>query len=313
MDRTTMGSSPYRPLKKIGEGSFGNVWKAVNIHTGQVVAVKILKDMDGFYDMKNNPEINALRLLKGHPNIIKLEQDFVHCGSLCLAFEYMNSSLLDVIKDRRTSGIPFSESEIRHVCSQLLKGLDYMHSRNVMHRDLKPANILVSGDHNNYVKIADLGSAASLSPSTAEYTDYVTTRWYRSPEQLLGDVHYGSKVDMWAVGAIMAEMYLLKPLLPGNNKSDQLQHICRVIETPLSPFLSLSDSIPAAGDSAMQLMESLLSWDPAMRPTAREALKHAFFSSKPRPSTSSSYSSYWSSPCAQFTAPLPPILQAFQV
>lgn len=117
------------------------------------------------------------------------------------------------MKDRKSS---FPEGEIRSIIYQTLLGLAYMHKHGFFHRDMKPENMLVLGEA---VKIADFGLAREIR-SRPPFTDYVSTRWYRAPEILLRSTNYNSPVDIFAVGAIMAELYLMRPLFPGNNETD---------------------------------------------------------------------------------------------
>jgi serine/threonine protein kinase len=117
------------------------------------------------------------------------------------------------MKDRPN---PFPENQIKCIMYQNLLGLAYMHKHGFFHRDMKPENMLVKGEA---VKIADFGLAREIR-SRPPFTDYVSTRWYRAPEILLRSTNYNSPVDIFASGAIMAELYMLRPLFPGNNETD---------------------------------------------------------------------------------------------
>ncbi|MCL7030634.1 hypothetical protein MKW94_019671 [Papaver nudicaule] len=195
----------------------------------------------------------------------------------------------------------FSEYEIRGWCRQIFLALATMHRPGgYIHRDLKPDNLLVSKDGYNIIKIADFGQAREFD-SQSPCTDYVTARAYRAPEVLLNSESYNSAVDMWAVGAIMAELYSFCILFPGLNTKDQLKRICSVIgsptheswpegiqlanlcgyefpEVPIAYAYGLKAKIPSASCVALDLIKSLLSWDPKKRPTAGEALNHPYFS-----------------------------------
>jgi protein kinase len=144
---------------------------------------------------------------------------------LFFIFEHMECNLYDVIRERQ---VAFSEGDIRNFMVQILQGLAYMHNNGYFHRDLKPENLLVT---NGIVKIADFGLAREVS-SSPPYTDYVSTRWYRAPEVLLQSSAYTPAIDMWAVGAILAELFTLSPLFPGESETDQLYKICTVLGTP---------------------------------------------------------------------------------
>ena len=188
-----------------------------------------------------------------------------------------------------------SEAQVRHWCVQIFEAFAYMHQRGYFHRDLKPENLLVRRD---MIKIADFGLAREVcSQSQSPYTDYVGSRWYRAPEILLKSCEYDPAVDMWAMGAIMAEMFTFRPLFQGSSEADVIYKICSVIATPdrdswdeglqfaqavryqfpQFPGVNLSELMPLASESAIDLISSLCSWDPSKRPTAAEVLHHSFF------------------------------------
>nr|XP_043631049.1 cyclin-dependent kinase F-4 [Erigeron canadensis] len=280
----------YKVIKEVGNGSFGVVWRALNRQNGEVVAIKKMKRK--YYSWEeciNLREVKSLRKMN-HPNIVKLKEVIRENDILYFVFEYMECSLYQLMKDRVKL---FLETEIRNWCFQVFQGLAYMHQRGYFHRDLKPENFLVSKD---VIKIADFGLAREII-SQPPYTEYVSTRWYRAPEVLLQSPTYGSAVDMWAMGAIMAELFTLRPLFPGSSEADEIYKVCSVIGSPTEnswaegldlasnisykfPELAgvnLSSLIPSASKDAVNLIASLCSWDPCKRPTASEALQHPFF------------------------------------
>ncbi|XVF13743.1 hypothetical protein REPUB_Repub08aG0234100 [Reevesia pubescens] len=282
----------YKLIKEVGDGTFGTVWRAINKLSGEVVAIKKMKKK--YYSWEecvNLREVKSLRRMN-HPNIVKLKEVIRENDILYFVFEYMECNLYQLMKDREKL---FSEVEIRNWCFQVFQGLAYMHQRGYFHRDLKPENLLVSKD---IIKIADFGLAREIS-SQPPYTEYVSTRWYRAPEVLLQSYLYTSKVDMWAMGAIMAELFTLRPLFPGTSEADEIYKICSVIGTPIKDLwpdglnlarainyqfpqfagVHMSVLIPSASDDAINLITSLCSWDPCKRPTAAEALQHPFFQS----------------------------------
>ncbi|XP_073039274.1 serine/threonine-protein kinase MHK-like [Primulina eburnea] len=280
----------YKILEDLGDGTCGSVYKAISIERYEIVAVKKMKRKFYYWDeCVNLREVKSLRKLN-HPNIIKLLEIVHENNELFFIFEYMEHNLYQIMKDRRTS---FSEEDIRGLMSQLLQGLAHVHKHDFFHRDLKPENLLVT---NNTIKIADFGLARELS-SMPPFTDYVSTRWYRAPEVLLRSSSYTPAVDMWAVGAILAELFTLCPIFPGESEIDQLYKICcvlgapdwntfpeatnisRLVDITFSEIMpvDLSDVIPNASIEAIDLIKKLCSWDPLKRPTADQCLQHPFF------------------------------------
>ncbi|XVF21332.1 hypothetical protein REPUB_Repub12eG0081700 [Reevesia pubescens] len=280
----------YKILEELGDGTCGSVFKAFNIETFEIVAVKKMKRKFYFWEeCMNLREIKALRKLN-HPNIVKLKEVVRENNELFFIFEYMEHNLYQIIKERQR---PFSEGEIRSFMSQMLQGLAHMHRNGYFHRDLKPENLLVTKD---VLKIADFGLAREVS-SMPPYTEYVSTRWYRAPEVLLQSSSYTPAIDMWAVGAILSELYTSSPIFPGESEIDQLHKICCVLGAPdwtcfpeatnISRLINityseilptnLSDIIPNACSEAIDLIMQLCSWDPLKRPTADQALQHPFF------------------------------------
>ncbi|KAK8947122.1 Cyclin-dependent kinase F-3 [Platanthera zijinensis] len=280
----------YRLLKEIGNGTCGNVYKALNLHNNEIVAVKKMKRK--FYSWEECLSLREVKLLQklSHPSIVKLEEIVKENNELFLIFEHMDCNLYQIMRDRQR---PFSESEIRTLMSQVLQGLVYMHRNGIFHRDLKPENLLVKND---IIKIADFGLAREVT-TYAPYTDYVSTRWYRAPEVLLQSSAYSPAIDMWAVGAILAELFTLNPLFPGESETDQMYKICTVLGTPnasiwsdgvqlphainfnffQSPPVNLSEVIPNASLEAIDLVQQLCCWDSRNRLTAEQSLRHPFF------------------------------------
>nr|KJB25155.1 hypothetical protein B456_004G178800 [Gossypium raimondii] len=280
----------YKLIKEVGDGTFGRVWRAIHKQSGEIVAIKKMKKK--YYSWEecvNLREVKSLQRMN-HPNIVKLKEVIREHDILYFVFEYMECNLYQLMKDREKL---FSEVEIRNWCFQVFQGLAYMHQRGYFHRDLKPENLLVTKD---IIKIADFGLAREIN-SSPPYTEYVSTRWYRAPEVLLQSYLYTSIVDMWAMGAIMAELFTLRPLFPGTSEADEIYKICSVIGTPTKDSwpdglnlarainyqfpqfagVHLSALIPSASNDAISLITSLCSWDPCKRPTAAEALQHPFF------------------------------------
>jgi len=280
----------YKVMKQLGDGTYGSVWKAVNNDTNEIVAIKRMKRKFYSWDeCMNLREVKSLRKLN-HPNIVKLKEVIRENDELYFVFEYMEYNLYQLMKEKEKL---FSEPKIRNWCFQMLQALAYMHRHGYFHRDLKPENLLVTKD---VIKVADFGLAREVC-SRPPYTDYVSTRWYRAPEVLLQSSCYSAAIDMWAMGAIMAELFTLRPLFPGASETDEIYKICSVIGTPnhqtwadgmklaasmnfrFPQFSSthLSVLIPSASAEAIDLMSAMCAWDPSKRPTASQALQHPFF------------------------------------
>ncbi|PWZ21443.1 hypothetical protein Zm00014a_022806 [Zea mays] len=280
----------FKLIKEVGDGTFGSVWRAINKQNGEVVAVKKMKKKYySFEECMGLREVKSLRRMN-HPNIVKLKEVIRENDILYFIMEYMECNLYQLMKDKVK---PFSESEVRNWCFQIFQALAYMHQRGYFHRDLKPENLLVSKD---VIKLADFGLAREVS-SLPPYTEYVSTRWYRAPEVLLQSSAYDSAVDMWAMGAIMAELLTLHPLFPGTSEADEIHKICNVIGSPDEQSwpqgLSLAEAMKyqfpqikgsqlaevmtTASSDAIDLISSLCSWDPSKRPKAAEVLQHTFF------------------------------------
>ena len=158
-------------------------------------------------------EVRALRKLS-HPHIVRLLEVIRDADELYFVFEYMERNLYEVV---RSAGGPLPLERVREYVWQLFSGLAHMHRQGFFHRDIKPENCLVTGA---MLKIADFGLARELR-SRPPYTSYVSTRWYRAPEVLLRSTAYSSPVDVWAVGAIAAELFSGRPLFPGTSEADQ--------------------------------------------------------------------------------------------
>eukprot|EP00927_Polykrikos_kofoidii_P001000 TRINITY_DN10365_c0_g1_i1.p1 TRINITY_DN10365_c0_g1~~TRINITY_DN10365_c0_g1_i1.p1 ORF type:complete len:458 (-),score=77.91 TRINITY_DN10365_c0_g1_i1:312-1685(-) len=280
----------YKVTKVLGDGTYGSVLRAQNKSTGEWVAIKKMKQKHySWEECMKLREINSLRKLI-HPNIVKLKEVIRENDELHLVFEFMEANLYEHLKGRARA---LPESKVRNIMFQTLQGMHHVHKHGYFHRDMKPENLLVTGDT---VKLADFGLAREIR-ARPPFTDYVSTRWYRAPEVLLRNPVYNSPLDIWACGAIMAEVYSLRPLFPGSSESDQLIKICSVVGTPTQQqwaeghklaaqigfrwpqFVptSLQTLIPMAGKEGIDIMNGMMQWDPAKRLSASRCLQHPFF------------------------------------
>mgnify|MGYP002717519432 FL=1 len=261
----------YVPIKKSGTGSFGSVFVAdwqsplpsctllpamQHSYTRpeyvgkRIVAIKKMKrSYKTLQDCLSLNELHALITIPPHENIILLYDVFRKplTHELFLVFECMEGNLYQLIKSRR--GRAMASGLIASITKQAVSGMAHIHAHGFLHRDMKPENLLITttglGDYPNpgsnagtlkqdvlvLVKIADFGLARKVEKDST-LTTYVSTRWYRAPEILLRSRHYTPSVDVWAMGAIIAEMVRLHPIFPGANAMDQLQHIAHVFGTP---------------------------------------------------------------------------------
>ena len=283
----------YKIHKVVGDGSFGIVYKATSIKTGEIVAIKKIKKK--FYSWDECMSLRELKSLRklNHPNIIKLKEAIKVNDELHFVFEYLDQNLFQMYNQMRDNGKTFTENQIRSIIYQAALALAYMHKHGFFHRDLKPENLLV---HKEYVKVADFGLAREIR-SRPPFTDYVATRWYRAPEILLKSTNYNSPVDIFALGCIMAELYTLSPLFRGTSEMDQIYKVCSILGAPTQtgwsegyklaaqmgfnfpqyPAVPLNSIIPNACDDAIQLISEMIKYDPNKRPSAQQVLQHPYF------------------------------------
>ena len=280
----------YKVVKQLGDGTYGEVLKASNRQTGEVVAIKRMKRKYYSWDeCMALQEVKSLRKMK-HPNIVKLKEVIREQDILYFVFEFLDQNLYEVSKGRQKF---FPENTVRNYIFQVLQGLGYMHKHGYFHRDIKPENILVTGD---IAKVADFGLAKAVK-ARPPHTDYVSTRWYRAPEVLLRSPNYNAPIDIWAVGCMMAELILLRPLFPGASESDELHRITAVLGTPTPetwkdglrqaasinyrfpklPACPLQRLMPHASAEAVKVMQDMMLWDPKHRPTCAGSIQYPFF------------------------------------
>lgn len=270
------------------------VQMARNKETGEVVAIKrIKKKYNSWDECMNLREIRSLKKLK-HPNVIRLREVFKLEQELFLVFEYARTNLFKFYTEEyKDCGQPMPEHVIKSLIFQAVSALVYIHKMGFFHRDMKPENLLIN--ERQVLKIADFGLAREIR-SSPPYTEYVSTRWYRSPEILLKSTNYNSPVDIWALGCIMAELYLNGPLFQGASEIDQMAKIAAVLGHPgktwpeglklasQTGFLfpnngpqNLEDILKTASPLAIDMIKSMLNYDSSKRPTAAKLLQHPYF------------------------------------
>ncbi|KAJ2936281.1 hypothetical protein H1R20_g813, partial [Candolleomyces eurysporus] len=310
--------SDYDVTTKLGEGTFGEVHKAIHKKNGQHVALKRIL----MHHEKEGMPVTALREIKilkalKHPSIVNILDMFVARStekdplSVYMVFPYMDHDLAGLLENERVS---FSPSQIKLYMKQLLEGTEYMHRNHILHRDMKAANLLIS--NKGILQIADFGLARSYDmdvtkgTSNKRYTNCVVTRWYRPPELLLGARQYGGEVDIWGIGCVLGEMFTRKPILPGTSDLDQLEKIWYLCGTPTQHTWPNFDHLPgcegvkrfntyarrvkpayehSVGPEMADLLDKLLICNPKERITASQALEHAYFWTDPLPADPSSY------------------------
>lgn len=296
---TPRRADTFEKLDKIGQGTYSNVYKARDLITGKIVAMKKVRfdnlEPESVKFMAR--EILVLRRLD-HPNVIKLEglvTSRMSC-SLYLVFEYMEHDLAGLAA---SPGVKFTEPQVKCYMKQLFSGLEHCHNRGVLHRDIKGSNLLI--DNQGILKIADFGLASFYDPEQKHpMTSRVVTLWYRPPELLLGATHYGVGVDIWSAGCILAELLAGKPIMPGRTEVEQLHKIFKLCGSPTEEYWKkaklphatifkpqqpykrcIAETFKDFPPSALPLIETLLAIDPAERGTTTDALNSEFFNTEP--------------------------------
>jgi len=290
----------YLNLQYIGEGAYGMVVSAMDVKTQCKVAIKKISPFEHqTYCQRTLREIKILNRFQ-HENIIDIRDILRPLNVECLRDVYIVQSLMetDLYKLLKTQRL--SNDHICYFLYQILRGLKYIHSANVLHRDLKPSNLLLNTTCD--LKICDFGLARVADPEhdhTGFLTEYVATRWYRAPEIMVNSKGYNKSIDIWAVGCILAEMISNRPIFPGKHYLDQLNHImgvlgsptqedlasilndkarCYLASLPFRPKIPFTKVYPQADPKAVDLLERMLTFNPNKRITVTEALQHPYLS-----------------------------------
>jgi serine/threonine protein kinase len=282
----------YTKIEKIGEGTYGVVYKARDNIGGEIIALKKIR-LDAEDEGVPSTAIREISLLKElqHTNIVRLK-DVVHAeNKLYLVFEFLDQDLKKYM-DSTPNGL--ESRTIKSYLYQICRGISFCHAHRVLHRDLKPQNLLI--DRNGSLKLADFGLARAFGIPVRTYTHEVVTLWYRAPEILLGSQHYSIPVDIWSIGCIFAEMVTRHPLIPGDSEIDELFRIFRTLGTPtnatwpgveeLKDFKSsfpkwspkpMNEIVPNMDPAGADLLQKMLVYEPSRRITAKQALTHPYF------------------------------------
>lgn len=312
----------YRPLGKIDEGTYGEVFAAVDASTGVRYALKKVKmgkvtANEGFpiTALRETNVLLALGWPVPHPNIVGVREMVVGSSldKVYMVMELMEHDLKSVLAAMTGS---FTQAEVKCLLRQLLAGISHLHTHWVVHRDIKPSNLLM--DNAGRLCICDFGMARHYGEPLKAYTQPVVTLWYRAPELLLGQRVYGPPVDVFSVGCIFAELLTRKPLFrtEGGSDAEMLGLIFNLLGTPTSeswPGLTALPGAPAVAkmkprppqslrsalgmvggggsfggttsvsDAGLELLRGMLALDPAQRISAADALGHRWFAESPPP------------------------------
>lgn len=288
----------YTDLTHIGEGAYGMVCQATDTETNDKVAIKKISPFEHqTYCQRTLREIMILTRFK-HENIIDI-RDLIKPPSLDLMTDvYIVQGLMETDLHRLLQNQKLSDDHACYFTYQILRGLKFIHSANVLHRDLKPSNLLLNT--NCDLKICDFGLARVVDDShdhVGVLTEYVATRWYRAPEIMLNSRAYSRAIDVWSVGTIMAEMFGGSPLFPGRHYLEQLQLIMAAVGTPDELDLAIVknerarkyiQSLPQtnraawgslyseATEAGLDLMDKILQFNPDRRLSVEDALQHPY-------------------------------------
>ncbi|KAK9368968.1 kinase-like domain-containing protein [Lipomyces kononenkoae] len=233
----------YLILDILGQGTFGQVVKCQNLKTQEVVAVKVIKNKPAYFN-QSMMEVSILEHLNtavdrdDEHHLLRLLDKFIHREHLCLVFELLSSNLYDLIKQNQFRGL--STNLVRVFAQQLLDAMCVLKDAKLIHCDLKPENILLKNLESPVIKIIDFGSACHERQTV--YT-YIQSRFYRSPEVILG-LPYSSSIDMWSLGCIVAELFLGLPLFPGSSEYNQISRIVEMLGMPPTWMIEMGKQAP---------------------------------------------------------------------
>eukprot|EP00037_Helgoeca_nana_P023959 m.251158 g.251158 ORF g.251158 m.251158 type:complete len:316 (-) comp26498_c0_seq1:295-1242(-) len=286
----------YLKIDKLGEGSYGVVYKAQDVETGEIVALKRIR-LDNEEEGVPFTALREISLLKElvHPHVVKLYNVLHSDRTLTLVFEFCKQDLRKYLDSTSRDRVPMAT--VKSLLYQLLSGIAFCHAQRVLHRDLKPQNLLIN--KKGQLKLADFGLARAFGIPVRSYSSEVVTLWYRAPDVLLGSQNYTTAIDMWSVGCIFAEMVSAKPLFAGTTVDDQLALIFATLGVPLAeewpemtalpgykgPYApciptGLHAAAPLLKTKGLALLQQLLQFNPDNRISAADALESDLFGAK---------------------------------
>lgn len=286
----------YVKLEKLGEGTYATVFKGTsNLVPGYIALKEIRLEQEEGAPCTALREVSLLKDLK-HNNIVNLFDIIFDKTTLTLVFEYVDKDLKQYMDDCANI---LSMNNVRLFLFQLLRGLEFCHSKKILHRDLKPQNLLIND--RGELKLADFGLARIKSFPTKTYSHEVVTLWYRPPDVLLGSTEYSTPIDIWAVGCIFFEMACGRPLFAGTKVDEELKLIFYTLGTPTEktlPGVTTNPEFEALrvpfypgeswkriaarlDDTGIDLLDKFLRYNPHSRISARDAMMHKFFSLYP--------------------------------
>ena len=282
----------YEKIEKVGEGTYGVVYKCRIKGTNDYVALKKIRLENGDEGIPSTSirEISILKQLH-HPNIVYL-MNLIHGEKkLYLVFEFMEHDLKKFLEMYNS---PLPSELVKNYLYQILIAINFCHSKRILHRDLKPQNLLI--DKDGIIKLADFGLARSFGIPIKTLTHEILTLWYRAPEILLGQKEYSTPVDIWSIGLIFYEMAHKRPLFCGDCEIDQIFKIFQMFGTPnentwpgvskLPEFKLTFPRFKGKGlntynknidNVGLDLLNKMIQIDPSKRISAKQALKHPYF------------------------------------
>lgn len=221
----------YKRLEKIGEGTYGIVYRAIHKQTKMIVALKKIRPENEEEGVSPTTlrEISILKSIR-NKRIISILDIMCNDKNLFIVYEYCETDLRKLLDSYKMKNEKIEYSFAFKISKQIVEGITYLHQRNIIHRDLKPQNILINKQGN--IKLADFGLSRKLNLPLRSLTKDVITLWYRPPELLLSCNIYNTNIDIWSYGCILSEILNYKPLFPGDSEIDQLVKIFTILGTP---------------------------------------------------------------------------------